>query len=843
MLPEATDKDKSFEDIFDHVEDSFADKISTETNDHLSNINSTVDTIAGILAAGKVKEGFLPDVAKQSNNLYNDLVGQKGIADTWAQLFSQGKDANGKAITDDTTYSALEKKLNEWATINNNYLKDLRQGREAAAANGASTETLDAFDEEIANAEHNAELIELYSQNAAANYDRISQGSAYAAESVASQLKQISLQNLSSEQQKSEITGVLQNFATELQGLNFNPEQIQSIFKENFGIELELKNGEFATDVGDQIQEQVSGKDFDINAVLNISSINLAGGAAAKGKNNTPSAIRRVGTMARGSRKHGYTINGEPTLTGELGPELVWEPKQNAAYMVGEHGPQFANLSKNAVVWNAKQTKKIQKNSKGVNLLGTGARGIHSFGTMAFGNFFGGGGGSTTIPGVLNLNANATILDVIPPTPEPEIPVKAKLEVEGNSGGFLDKIFGGGKSGPSINVAANVTSISANTQPQTIPVIGNITQLKNATTATNIDATATVTQVTKAAQIAGEPIQVKATATATKVENKASGQTPKVSAGAQTMNVTANTSAAQAKINQLISLFNKTYTLKYKASGPSSIKVPISANFTGSWKKTVTINKSGAKGINNKGFGSLAKGNRYGTVGPNNRGGLTLTGERGFEIAWLPSENRSMILGANGPQMLELPKDAVVFTNKQSKKILNQKAIPAGSHANTANGSNIFKYLNTATVTSYSSSGSSKSKNSGGSKSSSSNNKKTINNFSLEEVIRFDIDQTLAKLNSDINKKAKEIEKSLTKIGGVYDDIVDSVNKQIQALQQVKVNNQALVDSYIRQLKAIDEGTYEQSISWTDSSGDSQEAVYNLSKYIYKDAAGTYKVD
>ena len=92
-----------------------------------------------------------------------------------------------------------------------------------------------------------------------------------------------------------------------------------------------------------------------------------------------------------------------------------------------------------------------------------------------------------------------------------------------------------------------------------------------------------------------------------------------------------------------------------------------------------------AKGQNNHGyfappsFGSAAKG-KYGQLGPKGKGGLTLTGELGYEVAWLPSENRSMILGANGPQMLNLPSDAVVWDHQQSEKILQQKAIPAGSH-------------------------------------------------------------------------------------------------------------------------------------------------------------------
>ena len=118
---------------------------------------------------------------------------------------------------------------------------------------------------------------------------------------------------------------------------------------------------------------------------------------------------------------------------------------------------------------------------------------------------------------------------------------------------------------------------------------------------------------------------------------------------------------------------------------------PTSRNIT-LWA-TIKDKKSGkvidadghAKGMNNiipnsplPQFGSAAKG-RYGKVGPRGKGGLTLTGEEGFEIAWIPSESRSMILGAGGPQMTNLPSDAVIYTHKQSKEILKRKSIPAGS--------------------------------------------------------------------------------------------------------------------------------------------------------------------
>ena len=82
---------------------------------------------------------------------------------------------------------------------------------------------------------------------------------------------------------------------------------------------------------------------------------------------------------------------------------------------------------------------------------------------------------------------------------------------------------------------------------------------------------------------------------------------------------------------------------------------------------------------------SLAKGT--GKNGPRNRGGLTLTGELGYEIAWLPSEGRSVILGTTGPQMVNLPADAVIWDHEQSKEIMKRNAIPAGSHPVSGGGS------------------------------------------------------------------------------------------------------------------------------------------------------------
>jgi len=79
--------------------------------------------------------------------------------------------------------------------------------------------------------------------------------------------------------------------------------------------------------------------------------------------------------------------------------------------------------------------------------------------------------------------------------------------------------------------------------------------------------------------------------------------------------------------------------------------------------------------------GSLAAGTGSGKIGPNGRGGLTLTGENGYEIAWLPSDNSSMILGNGGPEMANLPSDAVVYNHQQSRQIMKRGGLSIGSLA------------------------------------------------------------------------------------------------------------------------------------------------------------------
>lgn len=175
--------------------------------------------------------------------------------------------------------------------------------------------------------------------------------------------------------------------------------------------------------------------------------------------------------------------------------------------------------------------------------------------------------------------------------------------------------------------------------------------------------------------------------------NKASGN--------KNINVTATASGLEdtqsltTAVGDFKKLKNDSVKLTVKVSGLSDLTSAISKvhSFYNLRDDTVTLttkHEKKATGTHNHGYvsappkaGSAARGS-YGQLGPKGKGGMTLTGELGYEIAWIPSENRSMILGANGPQMVNLPGDAIVWTHEQSKKIMKQKSIPAGSHSSSS---------------------------------------------------------------------------------------------------------------------------------------------------------------
>ena len=338
--------------------------------------------------------------------------------------------------------------------------------------------------------------------------------------------------------------------------------------------------------------------------------------------------------------------------------------------------------------------------------------------------------------------------------------------------------------------------------------------------------------------------------------------------GNKSVSVTASGASDTGKLSAAVKDFNKlsnkTISLSVKTSGLSGVQSLTNAvkSFHRLSSKTITLTTiketiNRATGAHNHGyaaaplFNSAASG--YGQLGPKGKGGLTLTGELGYEIAWLPSENRSMILGAKGPQMVNLPSDAVVWTHEQSKKILKQKSIPAGSHANELASTYKKKYIITPSISSTSSSN--KNNKSGGgssgssgesSGSNSSNSSAKENHFSIEEVIRFDYERTLETLATKIKRTTDEIEKNLDKIGTTASDISENIQTQTKNLEATVKYNEKLAASYQKDLNALDTSQYMMTVSY-DAGGskkESKEYTFDLQKYIYRNSdTGAYQID
>lgn len=118
----------------------------------------------------------------------------------------------------------------------------------------------------------------------------------------------------------------------------------------------------------------------------------------------------------------------------------------------------------------------------------------------------------------------------------------------------------------------------------------------------------------------------------------------------------------------------------------------------------------------------------------------------------------------------------------------------------------------------------------------------TINNWSIEEVIRFDAEKKIDNYQHKVDNWMKDLEKSLDKIGTRVSDVTSNLNNQIDYLKSVERQNNNLAASYQRSLNQIDKGNYKVTISY-DKNGESQQEDVNLSPYIYKDQWDNYQID
>ena len=122
-----------------------------------------------------------------------------------------------------------------------------------------------------------------------------------------------------------------------------------------------------------------------------------------------------------------------------------------------------------------------------------------------------------------------------------------------------------------------------------------------------------------------------------------------------------------------------------RSQAGKKVSFDVEPNFTGVWHKTLTITKSGSSEHDARGrnysipvspslsFGSAAQGMNIPKKKQSGGSNVTaLVGEEGYEVGYIPSEGRSVIFGANGPEMTSFPSDTVIYPHKQSKEILRR---------------------------------------------------------------------------------------------------------------------------------------------------------------------------
>ena len=83
----------------------------------------------------------------------------------------------------------------------------------------------------------------------------------------------------------------------------------------------------------------------------------------------TGGATRAAGGIVKSYAKGSENFHVKPgtALTGEEGPEIIWNKNEGYAYVTGSDGPEFQDLKPGDRVFNASETKKIFKNSSAAN--------------------------------------------------------------------------------------------------------------------------------------------------------------------------------------------------------------------------------------------------------------------------------------------------------------------------------------------------------------------------------------------------------------------------------------------------------------------------------------------
>lgn len=792
----------AFNEKFNEHLQELQDPEAVKQTGQLSDINSTTASILSVLSSKRIEEGHLD--AAQADNIKNSILGGKG-ADTMAQLFSLGKNEKGKPLTE-TEYKSTKDELVSNQKALNDYLIKLNEGRDAAKTQGEKdkfdaeiqsvTETLGYLNKYIEDgdaawkaaqekqeAEANTKKAEAEKQQEEANRQK---QKAEEEKAKAEQSKKESNQESNTDKnrpayadkeywqnkdeepkystlppQASTILGELANQGFEQLFSSVTPESINTdtareALNSVYAAALETNGATLTQDLMSNLQTLGIDIQSAIDAGLVVDRNGIFAAAEQTGKETAEAGVEgnasgqeEVDTTpakAAGEQKGKETgqagvsgnVAGQGSIPHQTAPGMPSNVPPNAAAAQITVDNTDANTKLNETQTKATETAQTISQGADFNINVTGADTL-----------------SKAAADAQKLSANAGAKTV---------GVKASFDGSAATSGVA-----------SINGMSAKIKVGANTVPALTAAEAARKTIDSKSATINVSTSVT-----------GQNVNIYVTKHVTTVGDKG----PSTGGYITTNGVLYRSRGGMAEHPG------------YPKKGTDRIPAYLTpGEYVQNRSAVQYFGIDFMRKINHKdlagalqSFGSAAKG-LYGRLGPKGKGGLTLTGEEGFEVAWIPSENRSMILGMNGPQMANLPSDTIVWDHKQSKKILAQNAIPAGSHkvkgkkASRPGGGG-------------GGSGSSKNNNSKNNKTTTKNNKTTAkNNKNAEKVVDKaarvsvwweNMTRRIDATQRKVDKTASKFEKIIKSSGGATraqadvaaKDYIDNLNKIIDLSQQ-----------------------------------------------------------
>lgn len=274
-----------------------------------------------------------------------------------------------------------------------------------------------------------------------------------------------------------------------------------------------------------------------------------------------------------------------------------------------------------------------------------------------------------------------------------------------------------------------------------------------------------------------------------------SKQSPNIKIADNTSTVISNIGKVSTKLNNIDGKTSHVYIKTHK----STIEEEDAVGTPG--RRIFKANALGT--IGRRIFGSVAKGNK-GKLGSNGRGGLTLTGELGPELVYIPSESYSFMVGMSGPEMINLPGDAVVYTADETRRIVGDTiSLPRPRFDSLVKDNKVYKYGSAGggtdgTLPSIYTTSSSSSSSSSFSSSKKKSKKKTKVSISAYEKGK-------AKLDHQLEMGYISEKKYYEKLKALYNKHKKALKKKTEDYRQaLEDQRQARIDAYEDEKATLD---------------------------------------